>query len=237
MEIIPVLDVAHGQAVRAMSGARQSYRPIVTPLSASSDPAAVAKGFASLHPFAKIYVADLDGIEGRGRNVHLVPSLSRVLPRAEIWIDAGTSSPGAARAVLAAPVTTLVIGSESLESVADLRDIIAEAPAGRTVLSLDFRGDEFMGPAALLDDVSLWPQHVIVMTLGRIGGTEGPDVSRIGDIAKRGGGGRRVYAAGGIRDRNDLDAVRGAGASGALIASALHDQKITARDLKKISGR
>ena len=237
MEIIPVLDVARGHAVRAMSGDRQNYRPIVTPLADSSDPAAVAKGLASLHAFAKIYVADLDGIEGRGRNVHLVPSISRVLPRAAIWIDAGTGSPGAARAVLAAPVTTLVIGSESLESITDLRDIIAEAPAGRTVLSLDFRGDEFMGPAALLSDISLWPQHIIVMTLGRIGGIEGPDVTRVADIAKRGGSGRRVYAAGGIRDVADLNAVRLAGAAGALIASALHDQKITAGDLKEISGR
>ncbi len=235
MEIIPVIDVAGGQAVRARRGDRANYQPIVTPLAPSSDPAAVAKGIARLYPFKKIYVADLDGIEGRGRNVHLVPALSRALPYAEIWIDAGTASRGAARALLAAPVTTLVIGSETLETVAVLKDIIAEA-ANRAVLSLDFRGDEFMGPPALLNDVSLWPHQVIVMTLGRVGSGEGPDLARIGEIAKRAGS-RRVYAAGGIRNRLDLDAVRGTGASGALIASALHDQKITAGDLKEIAGR
>ena len=42
------------------------------------------------------------------RNVHLVPSLSGVLRTTEIWIDAGSASRSAARAVLAAPVTTLV---------------------------------------------------------------------------------------------------------------------------------
>jgi HisA/HisF family protein len=235
MEIIPVIDVARGQAVRAVRGDRESYKPVVTPLAASSDPAAVAKGFSSLYPFRKIYVADLDGIEGRGRNVHLVPALSRAMPHAEIWIDAGTASRGAARALLAAPVTTLVVGSETLETVAVLKDIIAEAPR-RTALSLDFRGEEFMGPTALLKDASLWPQHVIVMTLGRIGGSEGPDLERICDIAKRAGD-RRVYAAGGIRDRADLDAVRAAGASGALIASALHDKKITAAHLRQLAGQ
>ena len=235
MEVIPVLDVAMGQVVRAVRGNRESYQPIVSALMAGSDPVAIAKGLKALHPFRKIYVADLDGIEGRGRNVHLVPSLSGVFPHAEIWIDAGTGSRGAARGLLAAPVTTLVIGSETLETVAVLKEIVSEAPL-RTVLSLDFHGEEFMGPVALLRDDSLWPSRIVVMTLGRVGSDDGPDVARIREIAKRAGG-RKIYAAGGIRNRADLDAAKAAGASGALIASALHDKRITAGDLKQIAGR
>ncbi len=90
MDIIPVLDIARGLAVRAVKGERSAYRPIETPLSASSDPAAVAHGLRALFPFRTIYVADLDGIEGRGRNTHLVHGLSQALPQTEIWIDAGT---------------------------------------------------------------------------------------------------------------------------------------------------
>ena len=235
MEIIPVIDVAAGEAVRAVRGERANYQPLVTPLAPGSDPARIAQGFKSLYPFRRIYLADLDGIEGRGRNVHLVPSVSKVCPGTEIWIDAGTSSRGAARAVLAAPVTTLVIGSEALESVACLKDIVTEAPT-RSVLSLDFRGDEFMGPDALLKDAALWPSRVIVMTLARVGSDEGPDLVRIAAIVAKAQG-RRIYAAGGIRDRADLEAVRTAGAVGALTASALHAQKISAGDLKEIAGR
>lgn len=235
MEIIPVLDVAQGQVVKATRGDRASYKPIATPLAAGSDPGAIAKGYKALFPFKKVYVADLDGISGRGRNVHLVPQVSTVFQGAEIWIDAGTSSRGAARAVLAAPVATLVVGSEALESVSVLKEIVAEAP-NRCVLSLDFAGEEFMGPDALLKDASLWPQRVIVMTLARVGSGEGPDLKRIKEIAERGGG-RRVYAAGGVRCVEDLEAARTAGASGALVASALHSRKITAGDLKKIAGR
>jgi phosphoribosylformimino-5-aminoimidazole carboxamide ribotide isomerase len=137
--------------------------------------------------------------------------------------------------VLAAPVATLVVGSESLETTRVWKDIASEAPA-RTVLSLDFRGGEFMGPDDLLADSSLWPPRVIVMTLDRVGSHGGPDVERLHDIASRAGS-RRVYAAGGIRDRADLESVRAAGAAGALIASALHAQKISAADLKEIGGR
>jgi phosphoribosylformimino-5-aminoimidazole carboxamide ribotide isomerase len=235
VDIIPVIDVARGQVVRAIQGKRSMYRPIETPLAATSEPADVARGLRTLFPFRKFYIADLDGIEGRGRNTHLVPSLSQVLPHTEIWIDAGTGSRSAARAVLAAPVATLVVGSESLETVRGWHDIAAEAPA-RTVLSLDFRGGEFMGPDALLADASLWPARVIVMTLDRIGSDGGPNIALLEDIAARGGS-RRVYAAGGIRDRADLHRVKQAGAAGALVASILHAQKISAGDLKQIAGR
>jgi HisA/HisF family protein len=235
MDVIPVIDVAKGQAVRAVMGDRARYQPLVTPLANCSEPASIAKGYQRLYPFRRFYVADLDGVEGRGRNVHLVPAISSVLPGAEIWIDAGTSSRGAARAVLAAPVATLVIGSEAIEAIAEFKEIVSEAES-RSVLSLDFRGEDFMGPEALLRDESLWPARVIVMTLGRVGSGAGPDLARIRDIAKRGQG-RQVYAAGGIRDAADLNAAREAGAVGALIASPLHEQKITAGDLKKIAGR
>lgn len=235
MEVIPVLDVARGAVVRAVMGDRANYRPIETPLAQGSEPKSVAQGLKALYPFRKIYIADLDGIEGRGRNVHLVQSISSVFTGAEIWIDAGSSSRGAARAVLAAPVATLVVGSEALESLADFKEIVSEVPA-RVVLSLDFRGDEFMGPPALLSDTKLWPGRVIVMTLARVGSDAGPDIERITDFVGRGGA-RKIYAAGGVRHRADLNALRVAGAAGALVASALHDKKISAGDLRMIAGR
>jgi phosphoribosylformimino-5-aminoimidazole carboxamide ribotide isomerase len=235
VDIIPVIDVARGKAVRAIRGQRAAYQPIETPLAATSEPVDVALGMRTLFPFRKVYVADLDGIEGRGRNTHLVPALSQALPNAEIWIDAGTGSRSAARAVLAAPISTLVVGTESLETVRIWHDIASEAPQ-RTVLSLDFRGGEFMGPEALLADASLWPSRVIVMTLDRIGGDDGPNIELLANIAARAGS-RRVYAAGGIRNRADLDRIKDAGAAGALVASVLHAQKISADDLKQIAGR
>jgi HisA/HisF family protein len=235
VDVIPVIDVAHGRVVRAMKGERSGYRPIETPLAPSSEPEDIARGLAKFFPFHKLYVADLDGIEGRGRNTHLVPLFSRVLPRAEIWIDAGTGSRSAARSVLAAPVATLVVGTESIETVRVWEEISAEAP-GRTVLSLDFRHGEFMGPEAMLSDSSLWPSRVVVMTLDRVGANEGPDIERLEGIVSRAKG-RRIYAAGGVRDRHDLDEIRKVGVAGALIASALHSGKISADDLKEVAGR
>ena len=59
------------------------------------------------------------------------------------------------------------------------------------------------------------------MTLSAVGGGQGPDLSRIAAIAQEGDG-RRIIAAGGVRNADDLGALEQAGAQGVLVASALH---------------
>jgi len=227
MHIVPVIDVRYGRAVRAVMGDRANYKPLETPLASGSSPLEIARGYLTLFPFPTIYVADLDGIERRGTNPDLAPMLAHALPATEFWIDAGASSPDTDAGH---PRATAVIGSETLSP----EHLDAPLPAG-TILSLDFRGNDFQGHPALIDSPSLWPDRVIVMTLARVGSDTGPDVSRISDIARRAGR-RRIYAAGGIRNRQDLLDARNAGASGALVATALHAQKIKAADLSEIGG-
>ncbi len=99
MDVIPVIDVRHGVAVAAVRGRRADYKPLVTPLAAGSDPAAIARGYAALFTFPLLYVADLDGIEGRGRNADLARELARAVPGTRLWIDDGTPAADAARRI------------------------------------------------------------------------------------------------------------------------------------------
>ena len=87
----------------------------------------------------------------------------------------------------------------------------------------------------MLDEPQHWPHAVIVMTLARVGSGEGPDLQRVAAIVARAGG-RRIYAAGGVRNRADIEALHAAGAAGALIATALHAGTIKAGDLEEIAG-
>jgi phosphoribosylformimino-5-aminoimidazole carboxamide ribotide isomerase len=230
MDVIPVIDVRLGVAVHARQGRRDRYKPLETPLAQSSDPVAVARGLLSFFPFRAIYVADLDGIEGRGRREALAAGLTAAVPWVEFWIDDGDS----ADAAVASAGVLRVIGSESLAE--DDLERLRKEPGGRFAISLDFRGDSFVGPQALLADAALWPERVIVMTLARVGAAEGPDLQGLSAIVARAGG-RRVYAAGGVRHLADLKALRDAGAAGALVATALHAGTITAGDLMEIAGR
>lgn len=235
MDVIPVIDVRHGVAVAAVRGRRADYRPLVTPLSPNSDPAAVARGFASLFAFPVLYVADLDGIEGRGRDTALGAALAAAVPGARIWVDDGTRAGDAAQWARQAAQATLVIGSESMAGDDDIAALRA-LPQDSYVLSLDFKDDRFDGPPAILDEAQHWPRDVIVMTLARVGSGEGPDIATVAGIVARSGPTRRIYAAGGVRHRADIEALRSAGAAGVLIASALHAGTIKAGDLLEIAG-
>jgi HisA/HisF family protein len=234
MHVIPVIDVRHGLAVAAVRGQRADYRPLVTPLAAGSGPADVARGYAALFTFPLLYVADLDGIEGRGRNAALASELAGAVPNARLWIDDGTPAREAARRIGEEQNATLVIGTESLGGDHDV-EVLRSLPPDRYVLSLDFKSDRFDGPAAVLDEPQYWPEAVIVMTLARVGSGEGPDLQRIAAIVGRAGN-RRVYAAGGVRNRADIEALHAVGGAGVLIASALHAGTIKAGDLKEIAG-
>lgn len=232
MHIIPVIDVKGGVVVAARRGDRANYMPLETPLAKGSDPLAVARGLLALFPFKTLYIADLDGIEGRGAHVELISKLAKALPEVSLWIDNGAADEAAVAAVLATARTSAVIGSETGVMPGVLAALDARF-SGRIVLSLDFKGETFLGDPRLLPESAAWPGHVIAMTLARVGSGEGPDLKHIEQIAATGEL-RKVYAAGGIRNAEDLKAARSAGAAGALIATALHAGMIGAGDIEGI---
>ncbi|MCQ0987651.1 HisA/HisF-related TIM barrel protein [Jiella marina] len=231
MQIIPVLDIKGGVVVRGMMGDRANYRPIETPLAASSEPVAVAEGLMALHEFPAIYIADLDGIEAGRPNEVVLDALTARFPNTDFWLDAGLRSKGEAEAMAARRGIVPVVGSESVESVEVVRHL-----AGRIayVLSLDFRGDALLGPPELIEAPEIWPDRVIVMTLQKVGSGQGPDLARLCAI-RQVAGERHVYAAGGVRHGGDLEILAGEGIAGALIATALHDGRIGPEEIVRLS--
>jgi phosphoribosylformimino-5-aminoimidazole carboxamide ribotide isomerase len=235
MQVIPVLDIRGGQVVHAAGGDRAGYRPIETPLAKGSDPVSVAEGLLRLFPFRQLYLADLDGIGGGDPDRCTIARLTAAWPDVELWVDNGARSPEEALGLLAHERLAAVIGSETWREPERLGELVA-AWSGRVVVSLDFRGDTFLGPAALLAQPQTWPDRVIVMTLARVGSGAGPDLERLKQVAALAGPDRQAHAAGGVRGPDDLLALSDAGAAGVLVASALHAGKIKAGDLYRIAG-
>ena len=231
MDVIPVIDLKGGTVVHARMGERDRYRPIETPLARGSDPVDVVTGLMSLHPFSTLYVADLDAITGSGDNRPALQRVTRAFPALTLWVDGGIADFEAAADWLQQGLGDLVLGSET-QSDATLAQQLADNR--RVVLSLDFRGDDFQGPPDLLAQAEHWPQRVIAMTLHRVGSGAGPDLARLAAV-KAAAATRAVYAAGGVRDGDDLRALAQAGIAGALVASGLHDGRITAADLQRVS--
>jgi HisA/HisF family protein len=230
LQAIPVIDLMGGQVVRARMGDRASYRPLISPLSPTSDPVDVVRGLLAVYPFPTLYVADLDAIQSHGDNFPTLRRLREEFPALQLWVDNGAADDAALEAVVGASLGAPVIGSESQR---DAKLIARHRGSTRIVLSLDFRGDAFQGPPEILAETALWPRRVIVMTLARVGSGAGPHLGRLASIQSIAGG-REIYAAGGVRNAADFSALKQAGLAGALIATALHDRRIVATDLQAL---
>jgi phosphoribosylformimino-5-aminoimidazole carboxamide ribotide isomerase len=232
VQIIPVLDLKDGAVVHARLGQRDQYRPIASSLSSTSHPIDVTRGLLSVYPFETFYIADLDAIMRTGDNNAALTHLKTAFPSLTFWVDNGVADQAGAHRWLDAGLGHLVLGSETQKDAGLLRELSGD---DRVVLSLDHRGDDFVGPDALLRNVDTWPNRIIAMTLARVGSAMGPDWSRLSAI-KSSGRGRCIYAAGGVRDADDLIALADRDIAGALVASCLHNGALAGAQIARLRG-
>ncbi|MBN3758199.1 phosphoribosylformimino-5-aminoimidazole carboxamide ribotide isomerase [Paraburkholderia sp. Tr-20389] len=244
MQVIPVLDLLDGHAVRAIRGDRANYRPIQSSLCATSEPLDVARALIAATAASALYVADLGAIMSCDADPSTLAALAASSDRArpfEIWLDAGfadfpsmlahleriASADNAAPKQAASNARIVpVFGSESLHSLDALRE--AEAAGYTPILSLDHRHGQLIAAPDLADALrspASWPSRVIVMTLDQVGADAGPDLDTFGHVHAQAGQ-RMTIGAGGIRHRGDLDAAARSGAHAWLVASALHDGRL-----------
>ena len=239
MNLIPVIDLMQGRVVRAVSGNRHAYQPIISKLCDSSDPLTVAKILCAHCATRQLYVADLDALLGQPAQAALLRTLLQVLPELELWLDAGFAGAAAADALradlgTAAERVVPVFGSESLVSRGELERCFARsgrssrsgpAASNDAVLSLDRRDGQRLDAAGCWDASQWWPQRVIVMTLERVGANAGPDLDTLRGVQLESPA-TFIVGAGGVRDERDLAQAADAGAGAWLVASALHDARL-----------
>ena len=229
MEIVPVIDLKGGIVVHARRGRRAEYAPLHSPLVEGCDPVAVARALGAVCRTRRLYAADLDALGGAPV---AEATLAAVAAVAEPWVDAGATTPARAEALRRAGVARNVVGTESLGPDASITPLSTPRP----VLSIDLRDGRLISPRPELagrDPVAAAPlaaaldaRELIVIDLARVGSGSGPPLDAVADLAAALPG-VAIYAGGGVRDDADLLALGDAGAAGALVATALHEGRIT----------
>ena len=238
MRILPVLDVMRGEVVRGVGGRRHEYRPIVSRLIATSRPVDVAQAIHEHFGRDEFYLADLDAIAGSEPAWSLYTQLHERGYR--LWVDAGVREPARARRLAAAGVESIVIGLETVAGPSALEEIV-RALGERVVFSLDLRRGEPLGQRDVWEGGDAWSialravglgvRRLLVLDLARIGLGDGTGTSKLGARLCTAFPDVEVSAGGGVRHRGDLQELRDHGVRVALVASALHDSRLTRTDL------
>ncbi|MSP99358.1 MAG: nickel transporter [Methylotenera sp.] len=235
MQIIPVIDLLDGVVVHAKKGKRQHYQAIQSQLSATSKPLDIVSALLALYPFTQLYIADLNAIQKTrasvSTNYNVIEAISLHFPQLSIFLDAGIKSQTELNTWQKLNVR-LVIGSENFTQIDRYRSLNHHQQP--FILSLDFFPHGYQGPAELLTNTDYWPQDVIVMSLAHVGANQGVNQGLLAEIISRAKY-FNIYAAGGIRDAADLIMLKQLGVTGALVATALHQQKISSQDIKRLT--
>ena len=245
MRIIGVIDLKDGQAVHARGGRRDEYAAVSEAAGTviNGDAVTLAGVYLDTLGLTDVYVADLDAITsavGRGPdkvratttpNVAVVRSICK--RGGNVFVDSGVATLDEARRVAAAGADEVIVGLETLPSFDMLRDICRHYPV---TFSLDLRDRIPMNGAGRMgaspedlarQAVAAGAKSIIVLDVARVGGTAGPDtemLSRIRQVVTR----AALLAGGGVRGLDDLTLLSTIGCDGALVATALHDGRLTA---------
>jgi phosphoribosylformimino-5-aminoimidazole carboxamide ribotide isomerase len=233
--LIPVLDVMNGHAVRAVGGRREDYQPILCPFTSSRKVYDVASAILQLAKANELYIADLDAIMGKVAVSRGVQTTVEMWP-VTTWLDAGIGRKLRVSDLPNLPHVRPVVGSETCATPEDLRTALAEAGERPLAFSIDLKGGRLLGqwanwglegPFDVLrlarQVVELGVRTLIVLDLARVGTGTGTGTEPLLRAIRNEFPNVDLIAGGGVRTWADVERLGGAGATGVLVASALHD--------------
>lgn len=245
-KIIPVLDLKDGLVVLGAGGQREKYRPVQSNLTSSAAFEDVLQAFYQEYGLTEFYIADLDAITSAGGKNHFDLLVARHKLTAfypAMMLDAGICNAVSVKEVAKTGAEKLIIGTETLHSLAALDDIIEICGSDNLTVSIDTRDTKVVSPlpgiACLTppEAIRVFQQkgirEFILLQISRVGSKEGLDKALLeaclqeldtGDASEG-----TLILGGGVSGYDDLEWLSRSGVGGALVATILH-QKLLDRE-------
>ncbi len=244
MRVIPVIDLKGGLVVRGIAGQRSRYQPVVSVLAADPCPRSVASAFAETLGLSEAYVADLDAIAGGEPAWAAYEQIAGAGLR--LWVDAGLGDVNRARqlarwAATCVPAAGLIVGLESVPDPQLLPSLQAALGDVDSLFSLDLHCGgpltsspawQQAAPRQIADTaVAAGFRRLLVLDLAAVGVNQGPASVELCRELRGAYPELELVSGGGVRGRADLQRLAASGCDAVLVASALHDGRLTAADL------
>lgn len=249
--VIPVLDLMIGQIVLAKSGNRDAYRPVHSRLTNSSRPLDVAQAIFNQTGCDCLYLADIDSFAGANPNWEIYNQLLNV--GFGLWIDAnwmaGNRCDQISDSIDNPEKLKVILSSETMtcaDDFAKFDDLIANNI--EPIFSLDKKGDSTITqPGELAERTPLelvqlaygrGVRNLILLDLDSVGTMTGIScatdglgpliqeiTSELSDL--------KLISGGGVCDATDVQALLDGGCHHVLVASAIHECRLTPDDVSQ----
>ncbi|MHA2392944.1 MAG: HisA/HisF-related TIM barrel protein [Promethearchaeota archaeon] len=239
-KVIPVLDILNSEAVHAVKGERNSYKPLTSKLFNSHNPVEILQLLISEYGFYEFYIADLDAIVNNNPNFQLLTKILRI-PGIKIMIDPGIVNSKDILLYSKYKINNLIIGLEKIHNLAVIQEGLNLLGEGKIIVSIDMykgkilaKNKELSGknPIKIVKQINLISvKEIILLDLFRVGQKIGDIPSQYHDIQKIFDG--NIYVGGGIKNYKDILKYKQNNFSGILIATALYDGTIGIEKLSK----
>lgn len=224
MEIIPVLDLMSGMAVSGKSGLRDTYQPLKTVYSSTPDPVDIAISLKR-EGAKRIYLADLDAIEGKGSNLDVVRRINHILP---VILDWGVKDFKSFEFALEF-ADKIIIATETLKNLEDLDNIFKTFSKERIVVSVDIKDGKILSKhlSLTIEDLKLKledlnPEEIILLDISGVGTLKGFNRELLDEFSEFKDS---LILGGGITPEEVYD-LQKSGINKFLVGSALHSGKI-----------
>ena len=225
MIVIPAIDLRGGRAVRLVQGDPQAETTY------SADPVDVAVRFQE-EGARRLHVVDLDAALGEGDNRERVEAICRAV-QVPVQVGGGIRSNDDIAALLAAGAKRVILGTAAAADPGFVRRAVEEH-AEAIVVAIDVRGGHVMvrgwqeeGPAldaAIPELDGAGSPRYLVTSIARDGTLKGPDVKlyeRVLALTKT-----PLIASGGVRDADDVWALRDLGCEATVTGKALYEKTL-----------
>jgi len=225
MIVIPAIDLRGGRAVRLVQGDPREETAY------ADDPVAVAERFQE-EGARRLHVVDLDAALDQGSNADAVKAICHAVA-IPVQVGGGLRSLEAVASVLETGAARAILGTAAAADPAFVTRAVEEF-AEHVVVGVDVRAGRLMvrgwteeGPpleeALVALDEAGAPRY-LVTSIARDGTLEGPDVALYGRVLKLTH--RPVIASGGVRDADDVWALRDLGCEAAVTGKALYERTL-----------
>ena len=239
MRIIPAIDLKDGKCVRLLKGDFDKTTEY------SDDPVAMSRCFSELD-VQDLHVIDLDGARsGKQENRSIVQAIA-ANTGLDIQLGGGIRDRSAIADWLGNGVTRCIIGSMAITDIPQVTEWLREFGPERLVLALDVNVADDGTPMLTThgwtreSDESLWScldryadqgvRHVLCTDVSRDGAMAGPNIQLYQETLRRYPE-LQLQASGGVRDINDLRALRNSSIPAAISGRARLDGAITPQEV------